>query len=166
MSDPLIYMTMGWSQGNVLAQALNSLWVQRLNRARWHSFPIGRWCSILSMSNNMAMGTEYSTIDCSELTILNNVTEQKWNEPNLVRVGFYRLFQRTCLVERHHVGRWNTRGDSRGCPPWVHFFSYGKKVLARVGDWSKEQMNKGEQSGEVTFHAWCCHHGLPRVSGS
>ena len=49
------------------------------------------------------------------------------------------------------MGRLNTRGDSRGCPPWVHFFPYGKKVLARVGDWSKEQMNKVEQSGETTF---------------
>ena len=45
-------------------------------------------------------------------------------------------------------------------------FPYGKKVLARVGDWSKEQMNKGEQSGEVTFHTWRCHHGWPRVGGS
>ena len=36
----------------------------------------------------------------------------------------------------------------------------------RVGDWSKEQMNKVEQSGEVPFHAWRCYHGLPRVSGS
>ena len=54
-------------------------------------------------------------------------------------------------MERHHVRRLNTRGDSRGCPPWVHFFVLWKKVLARVGDWSKEQMNKVEQSGEATF---------------
>ena len=54
-------------------------------------------------------------------------------------------------MERHHVGRLNTRGDSRGYPPWVHFFLLWKKVLARVGDWSKEQMNKVEQSGEATF---------------
>ena len=54
-------------------------------------------------------------------------------------------------MERHHVGRLNTRGDSRGYPPWVHFFVLWKKVLARVGDWSKEQMNKVEQSGEATF---------------
>ena len=49
------------------------------------------------------------------------------------------------------MGRLNTRGDSRGYPPWVHFFVLWKKVLARVGDWSKEQMNKVEQSGETTF---------------
>ena len=54
-------------------------------------------------------------------------------------------------MERHHVGILNTRGDSRGYPPWVHFFLLWKKVLARVGDWSKEQMNKVEQSGETTF---------------
>ena len=30
-------------------------------------------------------------------------------------------------------------------------FWIGPQVLARVGDWSKEQMNKVEQSGEATF---------------
>ncbi len=54
-------------------------------------------------------------------------------------------------MERHHVGMLNTRGDSRGYPPWVHFFGLDPQVLARVGDWSKEQMNKVEQSGETTF---------------
>ena len=54
---------------------------------------------------------------------------------NLVRVGFYRRVGRRWLVERHHVGRLNTRGDSRGCPPWVHFFCIGPQVLARGGDW-------------------------------
>ena len=54
-------------------------------------------------------------------------------------------------MERHHVRRLNTRGDSRGCPPWVHFFGLDPQVLARGGDWSKERMNKGEQSGETTF---------------
>ena len=49
------------------------------------------------------------------------------------------------------MGSLNTRGDSRGYPPWVHFFWFGPKVLVRVGDWSKEQMNKVEQSGEATF---------------
>ena len=44
-------------------------------------------------------------------------------------------------------------------------FWCGPQVLARVGDWSEEQMNKVEQRGETTFHAWRCHHGLPRVSG-
>ena len=54
-------------------------------------------------------------------------------------------------MERYHVGRLNTRGDSTGYPPWVHFFLLWKKVLARVGDWSKEQMNKVEKCGEATF---------------
>ena len=43
-------------------------------------------------------------------------------------------------------------------------FWVGPQVLARVGDWSKEPMNKVEQSGETPFHAWRCQHGLPRVS--
>ena len=34
------------------------------------------------------------------------------------------------------------RGDSRGCPPWVHFFRVGSQVLARVSDWSMESMIK------------------------
>ena len=54
-------------------------------------------------------------------------------------------------MERHHVGKLNTRGDSTGYPPWVHFFLLWQKVLARVGDWSKEQMNKVKQCGEATF---------------
>ena len=62
------------------------------------------------------------------------------------------------------MGRLTTRGDSRGYPPWVHFFWVGPQVLARVGDWLKEPMNKVDQSRETSFHAWCCHHGLPRVS--
>ena len=45
-------------------------------------------------------------------------------------------------------------------------FWVGPQVLARVGDWSKEPMNKGEQSGETPFHAWRCHHGWTRVSRS
>ena len=49
------------------------------------------------------------------------------------------------------MGRLNTRGDSRGYPPWVHIFGLDPQVLARVGDWSKEQMNKVEKSGETTF---------------
>ena len=43
-------------------------------------------------------------------------------------------------------------------------FWVGPQVLARVGDWLKEPMNKVDQSGEVPFHAEHCHHGLPRVS--
>ena len=45
-------------------------------------------------------------------------------------------------------------------------FWVGPQVLARVGDWSKEPMIKGEQRGEIPFHAWRCHHGLPRVGRS
>ena len=62
-------------------------------------------------------------------------------------------------------GSLNTRGDSRGYPHG-YTFPLWKRVLARVGDWSKEPMNKVEQSREVPFHAWRCHHGLPRVSRS
>ena len=43
-------------------------------------------------------------------------------------------------------------------------FWVGPQVLARVGDWSKEPMIKGEQSRETPFHAWRCHHGWSRVS--
>ena len=67
---------MGWSHGNVLAQFRNSSWVHRLNRARKHSWPIGRWCRILSISIRTAIGTENNTIDWSELTILNINTDQ------------------------------------------------------------------------------------------
>ena len=45
-------------------------------------------------------------------------------------------------------------------------FWVGPQVLARVGDWSKEPMIEGEQCEETPFHAWRCHHGLPRVSRS
>ena len=44
-------------------------------------------------------------------------------------------------------------------------FWVGPQVLARVGDWFKEPMNKVDQSRETSFHAEPCHHGLPRVSG-
>ena len=43
-------------------------------------------------------------------------------------------------------------------------FWVAHQVLARVGDWSKEPMNKVDQSRETPFHAWRCQHGLPRVS--
>ena len=85
----------GWSQGNVLAQFLNSSCVQRRNMARRHSLPIGSLCNSFSMSKRIAIGTEYSTMDCNELTILISTTEQNWNELHQVRVGFYRLFPRT-----------------------------------------------------------------------
>ena len=44
-------------------------------------------------------------------------------------------------------------------------FWVGPQVLARVGDWSQEQLTKVDQSREVSFHAEPYHHGLPRVSG-
>ena len=64
---------------------------------------------------------------------------------------FYRVKPGSWLVERQHVGMTWTKGHSRGYPLWVHFLVHGQKVLARGGDWSKEQMNKVEQSGEATF---------------
>ena len=45
-------------------------------------------------------------------------------------------------------------------------FWVGPQVLARDRDWSKEQITKVDQSRETSFHAWRCHHGLPRVGGS
>ena len=45
-------------------------------------------------------------------------------------------------------------------------FWVGPQVLARVGDWLKEPMNKVDQSREVSFQAEHCHHGLPWVGGS
>ena len=45
-------------------------------------------------------------------------------------------------------------------------FWVGPQVLARVGDWLKEPMNKVDQSRETSFHAEPYHHGLPRVGGS
>ena len=66
----------GWSHGNVLAQFLSSSWVQRLNMARRHSLPIGRLCNSFNMSKRIVIGTVYSTMDCSELTILTSNTEQ------------------------------------------------------------------------------------------
>ena len=70
---------------NVLAQSLNSSWVQRLNKARRHSFPIGRRSNIFSISNNMAIGTEYKTNDCRELTILFSNTDQTGMNPHGAR---------------------------------------------------------------------------------
>ena len=43
-------------------------------------------------------------------------------------------------------------------------FGVGPQVLARVGDWSQEQITKVDQCRETSFHAEHCHHGLPRVS--
>ena len=44
-------------------------------------------------------------------------------------------------------------------------FWVGPQVLARVGDWLKEPMNKVDQSRETSFHAEPYHHGLPWVGG-
>ena len=75
----------GWSHGNVFAKSLSSSWVHLLNRARRQSLPIGMRYNIFNMSNNMAIGTEYRTIDCSELTILISVTEQTRMSPHGAR---------------------------------------------------------------------------------
>ena len=45
-------------------------------------------------------------------------------------------------------------------------FWVGPRVLARVGDWLKEPMNKVDHSGETSFHTEHCHHGLPWVGRS
>ena len=74
------FLAMGWSHGNVLAQALNSSCVHRRNKARNNSWPMGRWCRIFNISINMAMGTENNTIDWSELTILYQQHWSNWNE--------------------------------------------------------------------------------------
>ena len=66
----------GWSHGSVLAQSLNCSWVHRRNGARRQSRLIGRCHRVFNKSNNMAMGTEYNTMDCKELTILTSNTEQ------------------------------------------------------------------------------------------
>ena len=113
----------GWSHGNVLAQSLSFFQPHRRNRARRQSFLIGRCHSIFSVSNKIAIGIEYNTIDESVPTILTRIDWTKWNDSLLVRVGFYRLVQRMWLVERYHAGIMTTRGDSRGCPPWVHLLS-------------------------------------------
>ena len=129
----------GWSHGSVLAKSLSCSWVQCRNRARRQSRLIGRCHRIFSKSNNIAIGTEYNTNDCSELTILTSTTEQSGMNPHLMRVGFYRRLERTWLVERHHVGILNTREDSRGCPPMGTRFCSGPKVLAWGGDWWKQE---------------------------
>ena len=51
------------------------------------------------------MGTEYSTMDCSELTILTSNAEQNWNELDLGRVGV--LPTRSENV----IGRETSRGE-------------------------------------------------------
>ena len=40
-----------------------------------------------------------------------------------------------------------------------------KKVMVRAGDWSKEQINKVEQSGEATFML-TRRHEIQRTNGS
>ena len=40
-----------------------------------------------------------------------------------------------------------------------------KKVMVRAGDWSKEQINKAEQSGEATFML-TRRHEIQRTNGS
>ena len=85
----------GWSQGNVLAHSLNSSWVQRLSMARRHSLPIGRLCNSFIMSNRIAIGTEYNTNDCSELTILTAPLNKTGMSYIKGALGFYQLVPRT-----------------------------------------------------------------------
>ena len=53
--------------------------------ARRQSLPNGRCHRVFNMSNNIAMGTEYSTIDDNELTILTSTTEQTGMNPHGAR---------------------------------------------------------------------------------
>ena len=160
----------GWSHGSVLAKSLSCSWVQRRNRARRQSRLIGRCHRIFSKSNNIAIGTEYNTNDCSELTILTSTTEQSGMNPHLMRVGFYRRLERTWLVERHHVGILNTRGDSRGCPPWVHVFVLDPKSWHEEGIGGNKRINKGMSRGDVsclilTVSGWTAEGwSIPRTS--
>ena len=54
-----------------------------------------------------AIGTENNTMDCSELTILKSVTEQTGMSPHGARNMIWRLHERSRLVERHHVGKFD-----------------------------------------------------------
>ena len=62
--------------------------------ARRHSWPIGRWHNNFNISNNMAIGTEYRTIDCKELTILISNADQTGMSSHGARNGIYRLDER------------------------------------------------------------------------
>ena len=54
-------------------------------------------------------------------------------------------------MERHHVGRLNTRGDSRGYPPWVHFFGLGPRSWREWVIGGGIRIKETARSGEVTF---------------
>ena len=125
----------GWSHGNVLAQFLSSSWVHRRNMARRHSLPIGRLWRIFNMSNKIVIGTENSTMDCNELTILNSNTEQSGMSYIECAWGFTDFFRERDWWRDITWGFLMTRGDSRGYPPWVHLFMPDPKELARVRDW-------------------------------
>ena len=68
-----------------MAQSLNSSWVQRLKKARRQSLLRGVCHNNFRASNSMAIGMEYNTNDCRELTILISVTEQTGMNPHRAR---------------------------------------------------------------------------------
>ena len=55
---------------------------------------MGRWWRIFNMSIKIAIGTENSTMDCKELTILNSLTDQTGMSSHRARNGIYRLDER------------------------------------------------------------------------
>ena len=62
-------------------------------------------------------------------------------------------------------GRLTTRGDSRGCPPWVHFscLTQGNSREDVIG--GHKRINKGRSRRDVSWPARHCRDGLPWVSG-
>ena len=55
---------------------------------------MGRWWRIFNISINIAIGTENSTIDWRELTMLNRTTDQTGMSSHGARNGIYRLDER------------------------------------------------------------------------
>ena len=60
----------------------------------------------------------------------------------------------------------NTRGDSRGCPPWVHLFGLDPKAWREAGIGGHQRMNKGTHRREVSRLVLLSQDGLPRVGRS
>ena len=56
---------------------------------------MGRWWRIFNISINIAIGTENSTIDCKELTILISLMDQTGMSSHGARDGIYRLHERS-----------------------------------------------------------------------
>ena len=48
------------------------------------------------------------------------------------------------------MGILNTRGDSRGCPPWVHFFVLDPRSWREKGIGGNKRINKGMSRGDIT----------------